>query len=153
MKTYAAFLMLMVSALVSGCSGMDSLGGGPTYGESSGTVANQTERQGRIDAIEIIEVDEDYKFGVGTAVGAVAGGLLGSKVGDSTAATVAGAAIGAAAGTYAESRMNKTDAQRVTVLMGTGGQVTIDQPVDSRLEDNMNVWVVGSGETARVVPR
>ncbi|MDP1718584.1 MAG: glycine zipper 2TM domain-containing protein, partial [Burkholderiales bacterium] len=123
---------------------------------TQGTVASQANRNGTISAIEMVKVDDSYKFGVGTAVGAVAGGLLGSQVGSgrgSTTATVVGAAVGAAAGTVAESKMKKIDAQRVTVQMKTGGHVTIVQSVDSRLRNGMNVLVEGSGETARVVPR
>ena len=36
--------------------------------------------------------------------------------------------------------------------MRTGGQVTIVQPVDSRLANGMAIRVEGSGDTARVVP-
>jgi len=58
------------------------------------------------------------------------------------------------AGTYAESKMGgKTDAQRITVNMVTGGRVTITQPRDDRLREGMRVRVEGSGESARVVPR
>ncbi|MDZ4729232.1 MAG: glycine zipper 2TM domain-containing protein [Xanthomonadales bacterium] len=152
MKVQLAILIFSAAALVSGCADTGSLGGGPDYGERSGTVANQMDRDGYITALENIEVDEDYKLGIGTAVGAVAGGLLGAKVSSGTAGTVAGAAVGAAAGTYAESKLNKTNAQRVTVQMQTGGQVVIVQPVNSRLSDGMKVQVQGSGENARVVP-
>jgi len=155
MKPNIAIPLLMVAALTSGCAEMESMGG-PHYGETSGTVASQADRSGRITGIEIVKVDDNYKFGIGTAVGAVAGGLLGSQVGSGrgrTAATIAGAAAGAAAGTVAESKMKKKDAQRVTVQMTTGGQVTIVQPVDSRLRNGMNVLVEGSGDTGRVVPR
>src|SRR5574340_696492 len=89
----------------------------------------------------------------GETAGAAAGGLLGAGVGDSTGATVAGAVLGGAAGTYAESKMHKQDAQRVTVNMKTGGTVTIVQPMDGRLREGMAVRVEGSGESARVVPR
>lgn len=156
MKPNIAIPLLLVAALTFGCAEMESLGGGAQYGESSGTVSSQVDRSGRITAIEMVKVDENYKFGVGTVVGAVAGGLLGSQVGGGrgrTAATIAGAAAGAAAGTVVESKMKKKDAQRVTVQMTTGGQVTIVQPVDSRLRNGMNVLVEGSGETGRVVPR
>ena len=155
MKPDIAVSMLLAAALAFGCADMGSLGG-TKYGETSGTVGGQADRDGNITAIEVIKVDDDYKLGVGTAVGAVAGGLLGSQIGSgsaSTAAAVAGAAVGAAAGTYAESKLKKRDAQRVTVQMRTGGQVTIVQPVDSRLSNGMKVLVEGSGETARVVPR
>lgn len=156
MKAQFAILLVAIGALASGCADLGSLGGGPDYGETSGTVANQTDRDGHITDIRTIQVDSDYKFGIGTVVGAVAGGLLGSQVGSgttATVATVAGAAAGAAAGTYAESKLNKIDAQQVTVQMRTGGQVIVVQPEDSRLTDGMNVRIEGSGDTGRVVPR
>lgn len=86
------------------------------------------------------------------AVGAVAGGLLGSQIGQGRGSTLA-TVLGAAAGAVVESKMKKKDAQRVTVTMRTGGEVTIVQPVDARLKSGMNVRVEGSGETARVVPQ
>jgi len=153
MKALLAILIFSAAGLLTGCADTGSLGGGPNYGERSGTVANQTDRDGYITALETIEVDEDYKLGVGTAVGAVAGGLLGSRVSSGTVGTVAGAAAGAAAGTYAESKLNKTNAQRVTVQMTSGGQVVIVQPVNTSLSNGMEVRVEGSGETGRVVRR
>lgn len=152
---------LMVSAAVlalaaAGCADMPQLGGGPKYGDTAGTVAGQTDRNGTITALDVIQVDENYKLGVGTAVGAVAGGLLGAQIGagrGSTVGAVLGAAAGAAAGTVVESKMKKQNAQRVSVKMSTGGTVTIVQPVDGRLRNGMAVRVEGSGETARVVPR
>lgn len=143
---------LLLIAFAGGCADMGSLGG-TKYGETGGTAASQTDRNGTIAQLENVKVDDKYKLGVGTAVGAVAGGLLGAGVGDSTTATVAGAVLGGAAGTYAESKMDKKDAQRVTVDMATGGRVTITQPVDARLRQGMSVRVEGSGENARVVPR
>jgi outer membrane lipoprotein SlyB len=143
---------LLLIAFVGGCADMGSLGG-TKYGETGGTAASQTDRNGTIAQLENIKVDDKYKLGVGTAVGAVAGGLLGAGVGDSTTATVAGAVLGGAAGTYAESKVDKKDAQRITVNMATGGRVTITQPVDARLRQGMSVRVEGSGENARVVPR
>jgi len=143
---------MLLMALVGGCADMGSLGG-TKYGETSSTAASQSERDGTIAQLENIAVDDKYKLGVGTAVGAVAGGLLGAGVGDSTTATVAGAVLGGAAGTYAESKVAKKDAQRVTVNMVTGGRVTITQPIDNRLGEGMRVRVEGSGENARVVPR
>jgi len=152
MNQRLAVPLLLSVALVGGCADMGSLGG-TTYGETSSTVASQSERDGTIAQLENIEVDDKVKLGVGTAVGAVAGGLLGSSVGDSTTATVAGAVLGGVAGTYAESKISKGDAQRATIDMVTGGRVTITQPIDSRLREGMRVRVEGSGENARVVPR
>lgn len=144
--------LLLVVAFVGGCADMGSLGG-TKYGQADRTVASQSERDGTIAQLENIQVDDKYKLGVGTAVGAVAGGLLGARVGDSTTATVAGAVLGGVAGTYAESKIAKKDAQRITVNMVTGGRVTITQPLDARLREGMRVRVEGSGENARVVPR
>lgn len=152
MKQQIAVPLLLVAALVGGCADMGSLGG-TTYGESGSTAASQSDRDGTIASLENIQVDDKYKLGVGTAVGAVAGGLLGSGMGDSTTATVAGAVLGGVAGTYAQSKIGKQDAQRITVNMVTGGRVTITQPTDNRLREGMRVRVEGSGENARVVPR
>lgn len=151
MNKRIAVPLLWVVALVGGCAEMGGLGG-TKYGETSGRAASQTDRSGTIAKLENIQVDDKYKLGVGTAVGAVAGGILGSGVGDSKTATVLGAVLGGAAGTYAESKIKKQDAQRVTVNMKTGGTVTITQPVDDRLKEGMSVRVEGSGENARVVP-
>jgi outer membrane lipoprotein SlyB len=108
----------------------------PHYGDTAGTVAAQSDRQDTIAAVEIIKADDDYKLGVGTVVGAVAGGLLGSQIGSGR-----GTAAGAAAGTVAESKLKEKDAQRVTVQMRTGGQVTVMEPVDGRLKSGINVLV------------
>lgn len=151
MKYSTATALLLSAALSMGCAELGSLTG-TQYGETSNTSVVQADRYGRIATLELIQVDEDLKLGVGTAVGAVAGGLLGSKIGGS-GSTVVGAAAGAAAGTYVESQLKKKDAQRVVVQMTTGGQLTILQPVDARLRSGMNVRVEGSGDTARVVPR
>jgi outer membrane lipoprotein SlyB len=152
MKQRIAMPLLLCVALVGGCAEMGSLGG-TKYGETDSTAASQSDRNGTIAQLENVKVDDNYKLGVGTAVGAVAGGLLGAGVGDSTGATVAGAVIGGVAGTYAESKIGKKDAQRITVNMVTGGRVTITQPMDDRLREGMRVRVEGSGENARVVPR
>ncbi len=156
MNRIALIAGCVAAVLAAGCAETPSLGGGPRYGESQAAADPVNDRYGSIVGVEIIQVDEQYKLGVGTAVGAVAGALLGRQIGSGggrTAATVAGAAAGAAAGTVAESKLRRRDAQRVTVQMHTGGQVTIVQPVDGRLQQGMNVVVQGSGETARVLPR
>ena len=150
-----ARMLIVFVALLFGCAEMGSMGG-PSYGETSAPSADQTSRDGTITALDVVQVDEDYKLGIGTVIGAVAGGLIGSQVGQgrgSTAAAVAGAAAGAAAGPYAQSKMKQKDAQRNTVQMRDGGQVHVVQPVDSRLRNGMSVVVAGSGENARVMPR
>lgn len=143
--------VLVSVTLAAGCSEM------PTrdttkYGTTSGSAATPTDRRGTIATLEYIDVDADYKLGVGTAVGAVAGGILGSAVGDSKMATAVGAVLGGAAGTYGETKVRDKTVQRVSVDMRTGGRVVIVQPVDTRLRAGMQVIVEGSGESARVVP-
>lgn len=147
-----ALPLFVLVALAAGCADTGGLGG-TKYGETSSTEARQTDRDGTIAQLEDISVDDKYKLGVGTVVGAVAGGLLGAGAGDSTTATAAGAVLGGVAGTYAESKIAKKNAQRVTVDMVTGGRVTITQPADARLREGLAVRVEGSGESARVVPR
>lgn len=156
MTGFRILMLLFAAALAGGCADM----GGPRYGEQAAPVTTagvpDTARNGRITALETVKVDEDYKFGIGTAVGAVAGGILGHQFGGGsgkTLLTIAGTLAGAAAGTAAESKLKKKDAQKVTVAMESGGTVTILQPVDSRLSDGMNVRITGGGEAARVVPR
>lgn len=156
MIRYFISLFVVIALGVAGCADT----GGSKYGEQAAPVSNagesQTSRHGRVTALETVQVDKDYKFGVGTVVGAVAGGILGHQFGGGsgkTLLTIAGTLAGAAAGTAAESKMKKQDAQKVTVKMQSGGTVTIVQPVDSRLKNGMNVQVTGGGETARVVPR
>ena len=156
MIRYTISVLFIITFLAAGCADT----GGAKYGEQAAPVSSagesETARYGRVTAIETVQVDKDYKFGVGTVVGAVAGGILGHQFGGGsgqTLLTIAGTLAGAAAGTAAESKMNKQNAQKVTVKMQSGGSVTIVQPVDSSLRNGMNVRVIGGGESARVVPR
>ena len=156
MTGFRILTFLFVLVLAAGCADM----GGSRYGEQAAPVttagAPDTARNGRITALDTVQVDTDYKFGVGTVVGAVAGGILGHQFGGGsgqTLLTIAGTLAGAAAGTAAESKLKKQDAQRVAVAMESGGTLTIVQPVDTRLRDGMNVRITGGGESARVVPR
>lgn len=152
MSFRSAFHLFLLVALLGACSDMGGLSG-TKYGESGSTSAGTSDRNGTITQLEKVQVDNNYKLGVGTAAGAIAGGILGSQIGDSTTATVAGAVLGGAAGTYAESKIKKKNAQQVTVNMKTGGHLTILQPEDPRLKVGMHVRIEGSGENARVVPQ
>lgn len=146
--------VLLIAALVGGCAQTRGVTGEPQYGETSRTTGSPSDRYGSIYRLENVQVDNDYKLGVGTAIGAVAGGIVGSKTGDSTSATVAGAVIGGLAGTYAQSKLGKNNAQRITVQMYSGGQLVITQPVTyTSLREGMDVRIEGSDESARVVPR
>lgn len=156
MIRYRILMFLIVTILTAGCADL----GGSKYGEGSAPVSSAGEqasdRYGRVTGLETVQVDKDYKFGVGSVVGAVAGGIIGYQFGGGTGKTllaIGGAVAGGAAGTAAESKLNKQDAQKVTVAMQSGGTITIIQPVDSRLRNGMNVRINGGGDTARVAPR
>lgn len=147
-------LVALVAMLAAGCAEMRPV----RYGESAAPIVAEPvhARYGRIAHVDIVQVDDQYRFGVGTAVGAIAGGIIGSQVGKgggNTLATVLGAIAGGAAGTAIESKTKKQDAQQVSVNMDTGGRVVITQPIDTRLRAGLRVRVEGSDETARVVPR
>ena len=58
---------ILFSMVVGGCSDMPQLGGGPKYGDNSSSVSSQNARYGRISALEVVQVDDSYKLGVGTA--------------------------------------------------------------------------------------
>jgi outer membrane lipoprotein SlyB len=165
------FALAAALTLAGGCAdtgsryGSSTMGGDSSYDPydrygrydrpASGEVRQPVSHTGRIVDIDTIEMQPGYRFGVGSVIGAVAGGLLGSQIGEgsgSTAAAIAGAAIGGAAGTAAESQMNRRLASRVTVDLRGGGTVTIVQPPDPELRPGMRVAIIGTGESARVVP-
>lgn len=156
MNRYPLLVFLCATFLTAGCADL----GGPRYGEGAAPVSSAGEsssaRYGRVTGLETVQVDKDYKFGIGTVVGAVAGGIIGHQFGGGTGQTlltIGGTLAGAAAGTAAESKLKKQDAQKVTIAMQSGGTVVIIQPMDSRLRNGMNVQITGGGDTARVVPR
>jgi len=138
--------------LTAGCADL----GGARYGERAAPVSSAGEpasaRYGRVTGLETVQMDKDYKFGIGTVVGAVAGGIIGHQFGGGTGQTLLTIG-GTLAGAAAESKLKKQDAQKVTVAMQSGGTVVIIQSVDSRLRNGMNVQISGGGDTACVVPR
>ncbi len=149
-------VVALAAVLAAGCAEMNPVRYGETAARPPAVAEPVNARFGRIAQVDIVQVDEKYQFGVGTAVGAVAGGIIGSQVGKgsgNTLATVLGAVAGGLAGTAVESKTKKQDAQQVTVNMDTGGRITITQPVDTRLRAGLRVRVEGSDQTARVIPR
>lgn len=148
-------IIVMAVALASGCADMAPVRYGQTAAPAPVNERVQ-DRHGRVAKVEIVQVDDNYRFGVGTVVGAVAGGIVGSNIGGgsgNTLATVLGAVAGGYAGTAIESKTKKQQAQQVTVDMDTGGRLVINQPIDNRLRSGLRVRVEGAGDTARVVPR
>lgn len=161
-KALPITMATLLALLAGGCAETNPPRYGTQYGESGyGTTDYYDQARqpvsytGYVARLETIEVQPGYRFGVGSVIGAVAGGLLGSQAGEGSgkaAATIAGAALGGAAGTAIESNRNRQLANRITVDLAGGGQVTIVQPSDPQIRPGMRVAIVGSGESARVVP-
>jgi len=115
-------------------------------------------RTGRIEQITMTEIKSNHDAGLGAVLGGVAGAGIGSLIGAGTGkdvAIAAGAIMGAVGGTYAQKRYydKPVPAQQIFVRLGSGVLVEITQPVNNGLRVGMNVYVEGSGEEARVVPR
>lgn len=73
MNTRMLVPAILFAMVMGGCSDMPQWGGGPKYGDTSGSIVSESDRNGRITALNAVKVDENYKLGIGTAVGAVAG--------------------------------------------------------------------------------
>jgi len=115
-------------------------------------------RTGRIAQITMTEMKSNHDAGLGAVLGGVAGAGLGSLIGAGTGkdvAIAAGAIMGAVGGNYAQKRFydKPVPAQQVVVRLSSGVLVVITQPVNPSLRPGMNVYVEGTGEEARVVPR
>jgi len=126
-----------------------------TPGPSPGEVEIRT---GRIAQITMTEMKTNHDAGLGAVLGGVAGAGLGSLIGAGTGkdvAIAAGAIMGAVGGNYAQKRFydKPVPAQQVVVRLSSGVLVVITQPVNPSLRPGMNVYVEGTGEEARVVPR
>jgi outer membrane lipoprotein SlyB len=88
----------------------------------------------------------------------VAGAGIGSLIGAGTGkdvAIAAGAIMGALGGNYAQKKYydKPVPAQQIFVRLASGVLVEITQPVNADLHVGMPVYIEGSGESARVVPK
>lgn len=115
-------------------------------------------RQGRIEQITMTTMKSNHDAGLGAILGGVAGAGLGSLIGAGTGkdvAIAAGAIMGAVGGNYAQQRYfdKPQDAQQIYVRLTSGVLVVITQPVNPNLRSGMAVYVEGTGQEARVVPR
>lgn len=140
--------ILLLAFLQAGCAT-------PGGGASS---AGETEiRSGKIEQITATTMASNHHAGVGAIMGGLAGAGLGSLIGGGTGrdvAIAAGAIAGAVGGNYAEEKKfdKPQPAQQVVVRLTSGVLVAIVQPVNADLKAGMNVYIDGSGSSARVIP-
>lgn len=114
-------------------------------------------RQGKIEQITAVELQNNRLPGVGAVVGGLAGLGIGSLIGGGSGRDVAmviGTIGGAVAGNQVQRRYEKPEAgQQIIVRLNNGVLVSITQPANPALREGQSVFVEGSGEDARVVPR
>ena len=114
-------------------------------------------RAGVIDQITPVQIQSNHHAGVGAVVGGVAGLGIGSLIGGGTGRDVA-MVLGTIGGAYAGNEVQKKNdqpvqGQQIIVRTGSGVLISITQPVNPSLFNGQRVFVQGSGDAARVVPR
>ncbi|WP_291987422.1 glycine zipper 2TM domain-containing protein [Candidatus Accumulibacter sp. ACC007] len=114
-------------------------------------------RTGVVEQIIHTELSSDHHSGVGAVVGGLAGLGVGSLIGAGTGRDVAmvlGAVGGAVAGHEIQKKYDQpVPAQQVIVRVSSGVLVSVTQPVNPAISKGQRVYIEGSGEDARVVPR
>jgi outer membrane lipoprotein SlyB len=114
-------------------------------------------RAGVIEQITLVQLQSNQHAGVGAVVGGLAGLGIGSLIGAGTGRDVAmvlGAVGGAFAGNAVQKRYDQPLAgQQIIVRVNNGVLVSITQPTDPNLFNGQRVYIQGSGDGARVVPR
>ncbi len=114
-------------------------------------------RQGVIEQITPMDLQSSQHTGVGAVVGGLAGVGLGSLIGGGTGrdvAMVAGAVGGAIAGNEVQKRYDRPQpGQQIVVRVKSGVLVSVSQPINPALRVGQPVYIEGSGENARVLPR
>jgi len=114
-------------------------------------------RSGVIEQITLVQLPSNHHMGVGAIVGGVAGLGIGSLIGGGTGRDVAmvlGAVGGALVGNEVQKKYEQpVQGQQIIVRVANGVLVSVTQPVNPGLRQGQRVYVEGSGENARVVPR
>ncbi len=126
----------------------------PVLAQTSGEIEI---RQGVVEQITTTQIASNHHRGVGAVIGGLGGLGIGSLIGGGTGrdvAMVVGAIGGALAGNEVQNKYDQPQqAQQVIVRVKGGVLVAVTQPVDARLKTGQRVYIEGSGEGARVVPR
>lgn len=114
-------------------------------------------RTGVIEQITNVQIASNQHRGIGAVVGGVAGLGIGSLIGGGTGRDVAmvlGTVGGAIAGNEVQKKYDQpVPGQQIIVRTTNGVLVSITQPVSQSLFQGQRVFIEGSGENARVVPR
>ena len=125
-----------------------------TQGSNTGEVQI---RAGVIEQINLVQIDSNHHTGVGAIAGGLAGLGIGSLFGSGNGRDVAmvlGALGGAVAGNDVQKKYDQpVQGQQIIVRTSNGVLVSVTQPINPALVPNQKVYVEGSGENSRVVPR
>jgi outer membrane lipoprotein SlyB len=114
-------------------------------------------RSGVIEQITPTQLQTTGNFGVGAVVGGLAGLGIGSLIGGGSGRDVAmvlGTVGGAVAGHQVQKNYDQPVAGQQIIVRATNGVlISVTQPANNELRQGQKVYVEGSGEDARVVPR
>lgn len=114
-------------------------------------------RSGVIEQITPVDLQHNTQPGVGAVVGGLAGLGIGSLIGGGTGRDVAmvlGTIGGAVAGHQVQKKYDQPVAGQQIIVRATNGVlISVTQPANPALRQGQKVYVEGSGEDARVVPR
>jgi outer membrane lipoprotein SlyB len=114
-------------------------------------------RTGVIEQVTLVQIPTNQHQGVGAVLGGVVGLGLGSLIGNGTGRDVAmvlGSIGGAVVGNEVQKKHDAPlDGQQIIVRTKNGVLVSVTQPYQAGLQAGQRVYIEGSGENARVVPR
>jgi outer membrane lipoprotein SlyB len=114
-------------------------------------------RSGVIEQITDTQIQSNHHPGVGAVMGGVVGLGVGSLIGNGNGRDVAmvlGTLGGAVVGNEVQKKYDQpAAAQQIIVRLHNGVLVSITQPPNAVLFKGQKVFVEGSGENARVVPK
>ena len=131
---------------------------GSTFGAAASAQTGEREiRSGVIEQITDVQMPSNHHRGIGAVVGGLAGLGIGSLIGRGTGRDVAmvlGTLGGAVTGNEIQKKRDQPEpGQQIIVRVTSGVLVMVTQPVDSRLRPGQPVYIEGSGDDARVIPR
>lgn len=114
-------------------------------------------RQGVIEQITSVQIPTNHHQGLGAVIGGLGGLGIGSLIGAGTGrdvAMVVGAVGGAVIGNEVQKKNDQpVPGQQIIVRVSSGVLVQVTQPLGPSLFVGQRVYVEGSGESARVMPR
>ena len=114
-------------------------------------------RSGVIEQITETQMASNHHRGIGAVVGGLAGLGIGSLIGAGTGRDVAmvlGTLGGALTGNEIQKKRDQPEpGQQIIVRVTSGVLVMVTQPVNPDLRPGQPVYIEGSGDGARVIPR